>query len=171
MRRLIYKAISERFFFPSSLICSYINIKCLSGNKLLHYTWYGYKISFSRQRKQRGFRGWQAGSCVAGRERWRCLREPWGHRWAQLCCPRPGRPSVSQGFADVPIKRLWKRLAARNWHLFCLCLGPALEIWAGKQCQKGLCPLAGSPRAMRPAESVTLTGRVCLLGRCYPVID
>lgn len=43
MRQLIYKAISDRFFFHFSLICSYINIKCLSGNKLLHYTWYGYK--------------------------------------------------------------------------------------------------------------------------------
>lgn len=44
MRRLIYKAISDRgIFFPSSLVCSYINIKYLSGNKLLHYTRYGYK--------------------------------------------------------------------------------------------------------------------------------
>lgn len=157
MRRLIYKAIFDRIFFPSSLVCSYINIKNLSGNKLLHYTWHGYK-------------SWVQTLEKPARVQWVAGWEPCDHPWTRLCCPRPGRLR-ERGFADVPIERLWKRLAAHSWHVFCLRLGPALEIWAGKQCQKGLYPLAGLPRAIRPAESVTLTGRVCLLGRCYPVID
>lgn len=51
---------------------------------------------------------------------------------------------------------LWKILAAQNRHLFCLYLGPALEIWTGKQCQKGLFPLAGRPQAIRSAGRVWL---------------
>lgn len=165
MRRLIYKAIFDRIFFPSSLVCIYINIKCLSGNKLLHYTWHGYKSLVQTPEKP-------------ARVQWVAGWEPHGAGCgSRAVIPGPGcaalgpAASVNEGFADVPIERLWKRLAAHSWHVFCLRLGPALEIWAGKQCQKGLYPLAGLPRAIRPAESVTLTGRVCLLGRCYPVID
>lgn len=78
MRRLIYKAIFDRIFFPSSLVCSYINIKNLSGNKLLHYTWHGYK-------------SWVQTPEKPARVQWVAGWEPCGHPWTRLCCPRPGR--------------------------------------------------------------------------------
>lgn len=79
--------------FFLSLISGYINIKCLSRNKLLHYTWYGYKSLVQTLEKPLGIQ-WIASNELHGRLGAMALAEGSGEvaPAMQLCCPQPGRP-------------------------------------------------------------------------------
>lgn len=80
-------------------------------------------------------------------------RERWGHPWIQLCCPRPQglrEQGICGGSYQAPLKTDWlpRTVLASALLVFRACPGNLSR----EQCQKGLHPLAGLPRAIRPAR-------------------
>lgn len=115
MRRLICKAISDRFFLSLSLS---------------HLRLYKYQMLIRRGMAALAAVRVQKLSSDAGGTRWDTVRWPScaAQGLADPCIAGPSR-----GFADVPAESLCKILAARNSHLFCSYLRPALEIWTGER--------------------------------------
>lgn len=155
MRRLICKAISDRFFLSLSLS---------------HLRLYKYQMLIRRGMAALAAVRVQKLSSDAGGTRWDTVRWPScaAQGLADPCIAGPSR-----GFADVPAESLCKILAARNSHLFCSYLRPALEIWTGERraMWRGIMPAGWCTSGNKVSGGARFwSRRVCLHYGCHPAI-